>query len=231
MGALAAVPGLLVAKDFLDEQQVKQEDEQERELAVDFKERFETGISDNWLAGVVWPGLAIIPPSVELFSTPTLYKTTQVQWSEEKTREHLAVQRPFMAHGTAAMNQVGMPDVLQAVGPEVLGFWLPNSDEMVFCDRAEYSDQILLPTNSTAGIYYDNRRVIGGESITLEPAVRRDSLTWRYLENQLAVGGARPETLTKVCGRSTWAGIDQVSEAYYDFDTRHGNDLIQLPAA
>lgn len=212
--------------------------EQERQAAVDFGRKVEKGLSGDWDKATVWPGLALIPHSVELFTTPTLHEGTKVDFPKDHLSDHLVVQRPFMVFETVQANPTASSNK-QAVGPEdidaeVLGFWLPNSNQLAYCDRAQYATEILLPTHSRAGIYENDeggyQRIVG-ESVTLQPAAEREGLVWRYLDNTVRGILAKPFVSAKVCARSLWQNMVDSAIDYYSDEANQGSgaDLISLP--
>jgi hypothetical protein len=115
--------------------------------------------------------------------------------------------------------------------PGVMGFWMPDSQQIAFCDQQAYSSEILMPTNSDAPIYKSNTSYNGiiGEKVDLEPAVQRGGLTYRYLQDETHSAFDRHYTVDKVVGRSAWVDIEQEATAFDAFRTGVGTDIVQLP--
>lgn len=207
------------------------------ENAKDLAKAFDQGVSREWSVVNVWPGLAIIPSDVELYTTPTLEAETTVDWPSDKTDKHLLAQRPFMARATARANDLHSPGsnhLEVPVAPEVLGFWLPQTNDMVFCNRAAYKSSILLPSHSPLPLYENNFQDVIGEKINLQPPLNHKGLIYRYLKTEevnyyFSPGDEDIETITKVVARSVWADPAYAAQAFYDFSTGEGPDLIDLP--
>jgi hypothetical protein len=231
-----AAAGLLGEKILDNHERADQAHNQEIDNDNSSAKVFAEGLSSNWQFATVWPGVAIIPSAVKLFSTPELNPSTEVEWPTDKSQRHLIAQRPFMAKGTAGANLVdAYGDRFGAnFGSEVLAFWMPHSDDLVYCDRAANSGNILLASNSTDKIWTNNYSGIVGEGVLLEPTLRSGGLTYRYVEDQIVqlnfnTGENEHVTQKKVVGRSVWADPAQASQAYYDYTEDYGNDIIQLP--
>lgn len=235
VGAGIAVNHLVVQHD-----RDEQEHQEGLQAAANLGKLVSEGLEGNWQKATVWPGLAFIPRSVQLFSTPTLQEGTKVAWPDDHLQDHLAVQRPFMIWSTAEANKPTEPalredSVIGEVYPETLGFWLPNSNQLAYCNRGQYWNDILLPTHSQDPIYQgakDGYQTIVGEAVTLQPALRREGLVWRYL----SIIGRLDSDLqsfewTKVCGRSQWDNMSDTTKDYYDDEANQGDggDLISLP--
>jgi|GEM_PF-3167958 hypothetical protein len=242
-GALLTVGGSFVLKHVINDHE-RHELEQaaeyadgdfEREELADRDYDVKQGMRRYWQEASVWPGLAILPPDVQLFGTVMLDKDSEIAWPKGSEADHLAVQRPFMVLQT--LKDEGFVPISGEAGdqpplPGVMSFWMPDSQQIAFCDQQAFSSEILMPTNSNAPIYESDTNYNGivGENVHLEPAVARDGLTYRYLQ----YGGdwfGEDEIVTKVCGRSIWANLAEVATAYTAFETGQGTDLVQLPGA
>lgn len=228
-GALAGAGGLVGWQHHLSgERQGKQANFEQQQMEL-FNQRVKDGMSKNWFQATVWPGLAIIPSSVELYSSAALLKDSKIIWPEEDRGEHLVVQRPFLINQSAKLNQEPITNNPANGDDEVLGFWLPGSQQLAFCDRTAHQDQILLPTHSGAAIYTSDHIGIVGEPVVLEFPLKHQGLTYRYMEANYDDGFNKVTKQTKVLGRSEWLTSGEVSQSYYAFQTGEGNDLIQLP--
>ncbi len=211
------------------------------EAAAEVKARAETiarrvkeGMAYDWKYGSVWPGLAILPSSVDLYRTPSLHPATKINWPG-KPDEHLIAQRPFMIKGSLDVN-TNLNESRDGIGDETMGFWLPNSEDIVFLDRSAHRFQILMPTHTAAAVFRNDYQDIVGEPVALEPAVERNGVTWRYINSEVVYldgsQGSRRDAIPihKVCGRSGWADQRTATAEYNDFQTGNLNpDFITLP--
>lgn len=229
-GLVVAVPSIvliaeLTIPDVLPGPNLVTEDQQ---LEVDkkFAETVKAGIRKDWRKASVWPGAAIVPENVELFSTPNLNHKTHLDWPA--AGKHLLVQRPFMMDATIAMN--GLQGDHPYVPPEVMGFWLPDSNDIAYFDRQQFKSDIWLPTHTREAVFLNNYETVKGENITLEPAVHRDGLDWRYLvADHYTYLNEPPTHITKVCGRSiAERNIVKLQEYYQDF-VETPRQVIKLP--
>jgi hypothetical protein len=235
LGVCLIGAGVASDKFYEEFKRSMQREHEEYEAALKFAKQFKEGVSGEWVLANVWPGVAIIPSDTKLFSTPSLNEQTTINWPSDKTADHLLAQRPFMVQATAQLNTL-KADL--SIGSQVLGFWLPGSNQLAYCNRIKSGSDIVLPTSVMAlsSIYEDNYSRITGEKTILQPAASSHGLVWRYLDaeriNEQADYGlpADKRLETKVVGRSVWADPALAAEAYYAFQTTEGNDVVQLPA-
>ncbi len=202
--------------------------ERRRENAEQIALIVKSGMTRNWQRVSVWPGLALVPASVRLYTTPTLHEDTEISWPGPYEVHDLAAQRPFMISRCLALNKSAVDPPADLVGSEVMGVWLPETEDIVFFDRAANYTRILLPTNSGADIYDSNFEDIKGEDVILEKPLENRGLTWRYLE----INRPPPyegNRVVKVCGRSAWLDLGQQAEVIKAYETGWGDDPVQLP--
>lgn len=197
------------------------------EQGLQFSAQFEQGMLVGWRNVSVWPGIAIVPSDMPLFSSADMNPLTAIEWPANRQDRHLIAQRPFMVKSTARMN---MPSVDPAIDEQVMAFCMPGSNDIVYCPRRSPYSQAILASNYT-GPQYNKEGIMLGEAIDLEPAVEDDGVIWRYLETDRVYGYIPNEVVKeiKVCGRAGWADPNQVNTAFFNFSESQGNDFIQLP--
>ncbi len=185
------------------------------------------GMRHTWASASVWPGLAIVPPSVPLFATPSLHPGTKLDWPGAADRK-LIVQRPFLITASLQLNGAALPD---GIHRQIMGGWLPKSEQIAYFDRWTYKNRILLP-NVSRNKVYDEVGAALGETVTLEPAASIDGLTWRYLLSEYVNSSYYPaEVFNRVCGRSILGNVFEVNSAIdnYSGSQYPVTDLVRLP--
>ena len=237
VGAALTPPALLVARDIIRHDRDASADRQlaQEEQPITEKEFtarvVEQGMQHDWEKCSVWPGLAIISPEADLYTTPTLDKGSKIAWPDGQRTNQLAVQRPFLIKRSVEENRSPYNTPTTPIGPSVLGFWMPDSEQIAFFDQAAESYEATMPTNSDARIYLGPGEENGfiGQEVTLQPPSFVNNLTWRYLDNKISTDSGEV-TVHKVVGRSAWADLEQAAADYQTFETiRTGDDIVQFP--
>ncbi|HUP26171.1 MAG TPA: hypothetical protein VM124_00815 [Candidatus Limnocylindrales bacterium] len=204
-----------------------QQNQAEMETAQALAQNISEGMRRAWTNASVWPGLAIVPPHVPLFTTPSLHPDTQLPWPGDANHK-LIMQRPFLIAASMQLNNQPAPG---GVHQQIMGGWLPKSEQIVYFDRWTHMNHILLPTVSRASTYDESGMAVG-EPVKLEPAVTGEDLTWRYLLSDYIVTSYYPnDVFNRVCGRSLMGNIFEVNRAidYYSGGYHSVRDLITLP--
>jgi len=234
LGVALTPPALLVVRDIIRHdrsasaaKQLEQEEQPmtERQLTAGVVEQ---GMQSDWEKCSVWPGLAIISPEATLYTTPTLDKGSEMAWPYGQGKNQLAVQRPFLIQRSVEENRTPYNTPTTPIGPGVMGFWMPDSEQMAFFDQGAEDYEAIMATNSDAPIWLGEDGFVGQE-VTLQPSLFVNNLTWRYLDNNVSTAYGEV-TVHKVVGCSAWADLEQAAADYQTFETvRAGDDIVQLP--